>query len=154
MKKQDNMPEGFTSLLNDEEINKIDKEIQELQKKKQEKEEIAKYRQKIKENKVLQRNNIDTYNSEKQKVVRKSFYRLLKYSIICLLIIIIGGIITFAFLINDEKMKSQVFCGDVKAECQVCSNVTCEKQVCENKCSNVTCGNCVLNVNYTYLNSS
>lgn len=119
--------------------NEIDKEIQNLQKKKQEKEEIAKYRQKIKENKVLQRNGIDTYNSSQEKVVKKSFYKLLKYSLICLMIIIIGGIIVFAFLINDEKMKSQVFCGDVKAECQqcqICGNATCEKQVCTNICPN------------------
>lgn len=139
--KEEKMPEGFKSLLNDEEINKIDEEIEELQKKKHEKEEIVKYHQKVKENKILAKNNIDLYDSEKQKVVKKSFYKLLKYSIICLLIVIIAGIIVFAFLVADEKLKSQVFCGDAKAECQICSpcgNTTCEAAVCNNNCPNIT----------------
>ena len=155
-KDKSEIPEGWTSLLDDE-VNEIDKEIEDLQKKKEEKEEIAKYRQKIKENEVLQRNNIDTYNSGQQKVIRKSFYKLLKYSVICLLIIIVGGIITFAFLVENDKLKSQVFCGDVKAECQVCStcgNTTCEEQICNNICPNITCGNCIYNINSTNVNSS
>lgn len=149
MKKQENMPEGFTSLLNDEEINEIDKEIEDLQKKKQEKEEIAKFHKKVRDNELLAKNNIDLYNSEQQKVVRKSFYRLLKYSIICLLIIIIGGIVVLFFMGYQGYFKSSNTCDPTnicseipecpaQIPCPECPDLNCPQQNCSLSCGNIT----------------
>lgn len=134
--------EGYTSLLDDNE-----------------EEQVEEYKQKVKNNPILKKHKIGIIDNNEEVAVKKSFLKFMKFMLVFLGIIIIASIGIFAYLINEDKLKSTVACGNVQNECQpcqVCGNVSlvCETQTCNCATSyNLTC-NYPSNLTINLVNSS